>query len=325
MLAAIRLDDHPLRAIVHAKRDAAPGPVDDLKPQMPGAVAAPFPQVGGAHPHIPQRQHPHVRPPVRVAPGSTLRPAKAGAAPTLRPLGDLKQSFPAKPTFRQRSSCQLSVPCCRSDAPLRFDPKPTTSRAKCSDLPRLSRLAPPRQLMHATRLPPSPEDGRVQCAIAGAAAGVLHSTFVIPAPRVPDGARAGPGRDPCSSEQPRAQLVRRATSAEHRIGRLIIAPACQDVDAGHFIRNGMRCYPRSSGAHGPHIRAKSKLWLAWVPAFSRLLASLLSGAGMTKVECKTAGHARRQLRFAVSAQNSGSKQRRRTRGGQTLARPGNLA
>jgi hypothetical protein len=31
-----------------------------------------------------------------------------------------------------------------------------------------------------------------------------------------------------------------------------------------------------------HLRTKSKLSLAWVPAWSRSLASLASGAGMTK-------------------------------------------
>jgi hypothetical protein len=95
---------------------------------------------------------------------------------------------------------------------------------------------------------------------------------------------------------------------------------------GHCIRNGMRCCRRRGGARGPHIRSASKFWLAWVPALSRLLASLPSGAGMTKVECTAPRHARRQLRvhLAVGTQNSSSKQRKRIRSGQNVGSAGRL-
>src|SRR5690606_366843 len=60
-LPAVRLDHHPLLAVVHAEGDAATRPIDELKPQVPRPVCPPLRQVPGAEPNVSQCLRLHAR------------------------------------------------------------------------------------------------------------------------------------------------------------------------------------------------------------------------------------------------------------------------
>jgi len=87
--------------------------------------------------------------------------------------------------------------------------------------------------------------------------------YVIPAPRVPDRARAGPGRDPCTAPQTLAQRLWR------------------DRSAGPSKTSPVRSSNRSTSHCPAHSYLTGSGKVYWVPAWSRSLASLASGAGMT--------------------------------------------